>query len=74
MTTEPDIASAEPELGGLAKAPLHVKLAVELILLLEQQPIADNVVMAALDIVANDYRNKLKVGGNSTSHIPAPAS
>lgn len=60
--------------AGLANAPTHVKLAVELIMLLEQQPIADNDISAALDIVIADYKRKREVGGNSTSHIPAHAS
>lgn len=60
--------------GGLATAPVHIRLAVDLIVLLEQQQIADTDIMAALQIVIADYRKKLEVGGNSTSHIPAPAS
>jgi hypothetical protein len=43
---------------GLAKAPVHVKLAVELIMLLEQQQLADTDIMAALEIVVTDYRRK----------------
>jgi hypothetical protein len=46
---------------GLAMAPVHIKLAVELILLLEQQQLADTDVMAALDIVVTDYRRKCRV-------------
>ncbi|KKO47382.1 hypothetical protein WG68_01770 [Arsukibacterium ikkense] len=72
MNSVPGFAPEAP--AGLAQAPQHVKLAVDLIMLLEQQQIADADIMAALEIVVNDYRNKLKVGGNSTSHIPAPAS
>jgi len=60
--------------AGLVSAPLHIKLAVDLIMLLEQQPLSDNDVLAALGIVVADYQKKCKVGGNSTSHIPAPAS
>ncbi|HAW91532.1 TPA: hypothetical protein DCX24_01260 [Candidatus Azambacteria bacterium] len=60
--------------AGLANAPAHVKLAVDLIMLLEQQQIADSDILAALAIVTADYQKKLRVGGNSTSHIPAPAS
>ena len=59
---------------GLASAPVHIKLAVDLIMLLEQQHISDRDILAALDIVKTDYQKKLSVGGNSTSHIPAPAS
>ncbi len=60
--------------AGLASAPVHVKLAVDLIMLLEQQQLSDHDVLAALDIVRADFQKKCRVGGNSTSHIPAPAS
>lgn len=43
----------------LAEAALEVQLAVELILLLEQQDIAAETVLAALAIVQQDYRNKI---------------
>lgn len=70
----PPADTTKQDAAGLADAPLHIKLAVDLIMLLEQQPIADSDILAALEIAVTDYRNKLKVGGNSTSHIPAPAS
>ena len=69
-----DSTVGQSENSGLANAPVHIKLAVDLIMLLEQQQIADSDIMAALEIVVADYRKKLGVGGNSTSHIPAPAS
>jgi hypothetical protein len=43
----------------LSEAPLEVQLAVELILLLEQQDIPAETVLAALAIVRQDYQNKL---------------
>jgi len=43
---------------ALADAPLEVQLAVELILLLEQQDLPTDTVLAALDIVQRDFRKK----------------
>ncbi|MBD1582575.1 DUF2496 domain-containing protein [Pseudoalteromonas sp. S16_S37] len=43
----------------LNDAPTHVKLAVDLILLLEQNEVANEDVLAALEIVQNDFRQKL---------------
>ncbi len=60
--------------SALACAPVHIKLAVDLIMLLEQQQIADSDILKALEIAVDDYRGKIRVGGNPTSHIPAPAS
>ncbi|MEA9390827.1 DUF2496 domain-containing protein [Acerihabitans sp. TG2] len=37
----------------------EIKLAVELIMLLENNGIAPELVLAALDIVKNDYLNKI---------------
>ncbi|MDR7123075.1 DUF2496 domain-containing protein [Rheinheimera soli] len=44
---------------ALAEAPLEVQLAVELILLLEQQDLPAHTVLAALDIVQRDFRTTL---------------
>ena len=44
---------------ALSDAPVEVQLAVELILLLEQQDLAPETVLAALTIVQRDFRNKL---------------
>ncbi|MGL5699634.1 MAG: pleiotropic regulatory protein RsmS [Kluyvera sp.] len=45
---------------SLENAPDDVKLAVDLIMLLESHQIAPDVVLSALDIVRQDYVNKLK--------------
>jgi hypothetical protein len=44
---------------ALAEAPLEVQLAVELILLLEQQDLPAETVLAALAIVQGDFHKKL---------------
>ena len=44
----------------LESAPAHVKLAVDLIMLLEQHELDAEQVLAALDIVKADYQSKLK--------------
>lgn len=59
---------------ALSDAPLQVQLAVELILLLEQQQLSPEVVLQALDIVKADFVKKQDLGGNPTSHIPAHTS
>ena len=43
----------------LAKAPIEIQLAVDLILLLEQQPIAPDTVLKALEIVKKDFQKKI---------------
>ena len=58
----------------LAKAPAHVQLAVDIILLLEQHDIDATTALLALDIVKKDFENKRDLGGNPTSHIPAHTS
>lgn len=58
----------------LAKAPLHIQLAVDLILLLEQNQIDAQTALLALDIVKKDFEQKRDLGGNPTSHIPAHTS
>lgn len=40
---------------SLQQAPAHIKLAVDLIVLLEQNNIATSTVLAALDIVKQDF-------------------
>jgi hypothetical protein len=47
------------ETPKLANAPLEVQLAVELILLLEQQDLSAATVLSALEIVRKDYQHKL---------------
>ncbi|WP_127024700.1 DUF2496 domain-containing protein [Rheinheimera mangrovi] len=44
---------------ALSDAPLEVQLAVELILLLEQQDLPTEIVLAALTIVQRDFQKKL---------------
>lgn len=43
----------------LNKAPAHIKLAVDLIQLLEENNIAPEVALRALEIVQQDYKNKV---------------
>ncbi len=45
--------------SGLENAPTHVKLAVDLIMLLEQNELPTEDVLAALEIVKSDFQNKL---------------
>lgn len=45
--------------SGLENAPTHVKLAVDLIMLLEQHELPAEDVLAALEIVKSDFQNKL---------------
>jgi hypothetical protein len=49
----------KPNTPALSDAPLEVQLAVELILLLEQQDLPIETVLAALTIVQRDYQKKL---------------
>jgi hypothetical protein len=49
----------KPKTPALSDAPLEVQLAVELILLLEQQDLPIETVLAALTIVQRDYQKKL---------------
>ena len=58
----------------LSQAPLHVQLAVDLIMLLEQHQLDAALVLQALEIVKQDFIVKQKLGGNPTSHIPAHTS
>ncbi|CAM3713839.1 pleiotropic regulatory protein RsmS [Rheinheimera salexigens] len=44
---------------SLQQAPDHIQLAVDLILLLEQNNITPKIVLAALEIVKQDYLQKL---------------
>lgn len=60
--------------NSLEQAPEHVKLAVDLILLLEQHQLDTDTVLKALKIVQRDFVKKRDLGGNPTSHIPAHTS
>ncbi|MEJ6473538.1 YbaM family protein [Pseudoalteromonas piscicida] len=44
---------------SLEQAPTHVKLAVDLIMLLEQHELPAEEVLAALEIVQSDFKNKV---------------
>ncbi|EOC3060915.1 pleiotropic regulatory protein RsmS [Cronobacter dublinensis] len=57
---------------SLEQAPDEVKLAVDLIMLLENHDIAPQTVLAALEIVRDDYLRKLRDAGQS-SPSPQPA-
>jgi hypothetical protein len=58
----------------LSQAPEHIKLAVDLIMLLEQHQLCADTVLQALKIVTKDFEQKRDLGGNPTSHIPAHTS
>ena len=52
----------------LEQAPTHVKLAVDLIMLLEQHQLAPNDVLNALEIIKDDYeRKRLRLLSNESS-------
>ena len=52
----------------LEQAPNHVKLAVDLIMLLEQHQVAPNDVLNALEIIKDDYeRKRLRLLSNEPS-------
>ena len=49
---------------SLESAPDEIKLAVDLIMLLEQSEIAPETVLAALEIVRRDYEKKTSVAAS----------
>lgn len=49
---------SEPSSTGLDQAPAHIKLAVDLNQLLEENQLHQDVVIPALEIVLADYKNK----------------
>ena len=51
---------------SLENAPDEVKLAVDIIALLESNNIAPEIVLSALEIVRQDYVNKLKNAENAS--------
>lgn len=55
MTTEAAVPTKPDKPVPLAQAPLEVQLAVELILLLEQQQLSSEIILAALEIVKADF-------------------
>ena len=50
----------------LQQAPAHVKLAVDLIMLLEQNDIPPDQALQALEIVTQDYKGKLQTSNSSS--------
>ncbi|OUR66523.1 hypothetical protein A9Q77_11250 [Marinomonas sp. 42_23_T18] len=50
---------------SLENAPKHIQLAVDLIEILESNNVDDKTAVAALELVLNDFRDKLK--GNKES-------
>ncbi|WP_082305798.1 MULTISPECIES: DUF2496 domain-containing protein [unclassified Pseudoalteromonas] len=45
--------------SNLDNAPEHIKLAIDLIMLLEQEELDSQVVLDALEVVKDDYKKKL---------------
>ncbi|MEZ7860854.1 MAG: DUF2496 domain-containing protein [Aeromonadaceae bacterium] len=59
---------------SLQEAPDHLVLAVDLIELLEDNPIPAQTVLAALAVVRRDFERKLKAeGGDMPADEPTPA-
>lgn len=59
---------------SLQEAPDHLVLAVDLIELLEDNPIPAQTVLAALAVVRRDFERKLKAeGGDTPADEPTPA-
>ena len=48
---------SKPDLNN---APEHIKLAIDLIMLLEKEELDSQLVLDALEVVKNDYKKKLK--------------
>lgn len=55
---------------SLENAPDEVKLAVDLIMLLEENQVAPQTVLAALEIIKRDYQGKLTQAGISADAVP----
>ncbi len=51
---------------SLENAPDEVKLAVDLIMLLEENQVSVQTVLGALEIIKRDYENKLKHTGQTS--------
>ena len=64
----PDPAILETAPVPLAQAAVEVQLAVELIMLLEQQQLPIQIILAALDIVQADFR-RTQATEQSTEHL-----
>ncbi|WP_434717752.1 pleiotropic regulatory protein RsmS [Raoultella ornithinolytica] len=51
---------------SLENAPDEVKLAVDLIMLLEENQVSAQIVLGALEIIKRDYENKLNRSGQTS--------
>ncbi len=58
--SNPSILNPEETNMSLENAPKHIQLAVDLIEILESNKVDDKTAVAALELVLNDYRDKLK--------------
>lgn len=59
---------------SLDSAPDHIKLAVDLIALLEENEIPNDTAIAALKIVLKDYQQKATSTTDSSVPVPPPSS
>lgn len=59
-STNSNVIENKDDPPNLSEAPAYVKLAVDLIMLLEQNDIAADVAIEALEIVKQDCQRKLK--------------
>ncbi|ATG00091.1 MULTISPECIES: pleiotropic regulatory protein RsmS [Lelliottia] len=55
---------------SLENAPDEVKLAVDLIMLLENHDLSPETVLKALDIVTRDFESKVKAGSPHPTPLP----
>ena len=53
---------------SLENAPDEVKLAVDLIMLIEEHKVPARTVLAALEIIRRDYENKVKSAEEASHH------
>lgn len=60
---------------SLENAPDEVKLAVDLIMLLEEHAVAPETVLGALEIVKKDFeRKRREAGADASTGSPSPAA
>ena len=55
---------------SLENAPDEIKLAVDLIMLLEENKVPAQTVLAALEIIRRDYENKVKSAEGASQNAP----
>lgn len=55
---------------SLENAPDEIKLAVDLIMLLEENKVPAQSVLAALEIIRRDYENKVKSAEGASQNAP----